>query len=1260
MRWLISTILLICSLFAPNSHYSLAEGPSLLVPIEHKAILTQENVRVGRVKGQIRDLRLPAVLKISRQSFLRRAAAELKLDLHSKLVSYKTITDPYGYTHTRHNQTYKDLEIMGAEMITQEKEGAVVHAVVNVIPGLDLDTTPTLSESEALKAALDHIGAEQYMWEAEPEKYSKPKGELVISSKNQTFAPGSFHVVYRFTIKTMKPYRNWDVHVDAHNGEVVNQLNNILEADIPSQGNCTYRGKVSFTADDKWAGDNYRLYRNTPPKIFMRDVRKPNLQGNLNTLSKDVFFTDVDNNFQDPEDEVGVCVHWALQQATAYFKKNFGRLGWDAVGKLPINVEVHNNSERYEAAYIYDKSVPGNYKMIFKGDGIENESSPSVSLDIVAHEFAHGVIAHAVNGIPVMGEAGAIHEALADIFAVLVDFAVDPTKANWTIGEKVTLDKHWMRDIANPQGHPEDAKLPKLPDTYQGKYYVPVQQPCVEANDYCGVHDNSTVVSYWFYLLVNGGQGVNDLKWSYKVKGIGLEKAAMIMYFTLITKLFPHAQFADMRLGTISIAEFFFGKDSPEYQAIINSWHAVGIGDAYKETPRYHSPRTGMKDMDPWPTRLAWEAKPNEYMWEIQVSPSASFEKGVKTQQVSFVDENKLGGMTTTHVDFNLNSNTTYYWRVRAKSLSESASMPSPQANVPIDKGISADNTQSIRPKVGHEAVVVPITITAESAKSSVRVKPEEWSEWFPTFYFKTASKKSKNLSPGSGVTQHPWNAELSWAHESGVLKYIVQLADDSTFPMKGTTSRFTSATREKFKLKKGAQYYWRVGLIGPDEAAGEWSDVTSFNTAEPQTSLLAPKDAATVPPWAISLEWLPVEGAEAYKYYVSTEPNMDKAFLSGEVQENSHAVSVPDSQQPYYWAVQPIGPGPYHELGLISATRSFKVDYKLTAPVLKSPLNPPYPWAIGYKATPVTFQWQTVPGAVNYNLSIYKKNAPNQAVYEQDVVQGKGQRVIWHVPSAVVSGDKAGYCWKVRATKPYPGEVATGCYEIAPSSVILKSPVNNVGTSFHANLGVFYWESPNDNEYPPDKYVFQLYEGSLNKPAFGTSLKDKKYILTSKLKPDQTYLWEVHAVAGPNNIQASSGGTLGIFHTGSEAKQVDKQAEEKGGQGLQACSDLKETVVTNLSPQSSAQYCPTCVTKTPVPSYAFQWQPISGAKAYRIEISIFGLPKIIYSATVQGTQSAPIPLKYYTGYIVNVLAVNTCDQVGTYQGKGLGFFLVP
>ena len=81
----------------------------------------------------------------------------------------------------------------------------------------------------------------------------------------------------------------------------------------------------------------------------------------------------------------------------------------------------------------------------------------------------------------------------------------------------------------------ENPNIAFCPDTYGGTYWINPGGP-----DLGGVHTNSSVQNFWFYLLSVGGTGVNDNGDSYSVTGIGIDDAAKIAYRNLtvyLTKL---------------------------------------------------------------------------------------------------------------------------------------------------------------------------------------------------------------------------------------------------------------------------------------------------------------------------------------------------------------------------------------------------------------------------------------------------------------------------------------------------------------------------------------------------------------------------------------------------------------------------------------------------------------------------------------------------------------------------------------------------
>lgn len=275
--------------------------------------------------------------------------------------------------------------------------------------------------------------------------------------------------------------------------------------------------------------------------------------------------------------------HWGMEKTLAYYSNVLHRNSYDDNGAVvyqfinpfkPDNLPC-NAFARTEAPYC----------MIYGlGDGVT--FSPVVSLDVMAHEFSHMVTSHNIcNGLNYEGESGALNEGFSDIFGELVE-GYTLGQYDWTIAEKVTLLSPYLRSLKAPK-----TGSPAQPTTY-GVY--PWLEPSnkTKENDFGGVHTNSSILSYWFYLLCNGGSGVNDNNQSYNVKGIGITKATEIVYNTWMNRLTFRSTFADARESFIKevISNPKYGKGSQEHQSVVNAWYAVGVGEKYVDTTTFPSP----------------------------------------------------------------------------------------------------------------------------------------------------------------------------------------------------------------------------------------------------------------------------------------------------------------------------------------------------------------------------------------------------------------------------------------------------------------------------------------------------------------------------------------------------------------------------------------------------------------------------------------------------------------------------------------------
>lgn len=274
-------------------------------------------------------------------------------------------------------------------------------------------------------------------------------------------------------------------------------------------------------------------------------------------------------------------VHWGMQKTYDFYLNVFNRNSYDGNGSViknyinPPDYQLQNNRSPNNAGA---RPSPYNFMMYGMGDG--NSWNPVVGLDVEGHEFTHMVVEKRNSSFSPMvyqGESGALDESFSDIFGTCIEFYTKPLTANWTIGEDVKLPSgNFLRSMEEPS-------LKQHPDTYNsGQYW---KNPTDINFDYGGVHYNSGVQNYWFYLLAQNTStstitGTNDLNNTYSVTSIGINKARQIAYKNLTTYLpSPNSTYMDSYYGSLLAAQELYGNPSPEYTAVRNAWYAVGIGN---------------------------------------------------------------------------------------------------------------------------------------------------------------------------------------------------------------------------------------------------------------------------------------------------------------------------------------------------------------------------------------------------------------------------------------------------------------------------------------------------------------------------------------------------------------------------------------------------------------------------------------------------------------------------------------------------------
>ena len=278
-------------------------------------------------------------------------------------------------------------------------------------------------------------------------------------------------------------------------------------------------------------------------------------------------------------------IHYVMNMTNVYYKEVHGRNSFDGKG-APVYTFVDFNDPVWYGEWTNNAAASGAepyFVAVGCGTKWSNDLTNFGSFDLLAHEYAHLVVAaNGRGGLTAAGEAGALNEAIADCMSVATDFYTNGERANWQIADGVTGNGiPNMRDLSNPKmsggGIFSSSTLSyPQPDTYQGENWV---DPSNMNYDNGGIHFNNGVFNYWFYLLTEGGSGVNDKEQAYEVEGIGMQKTEKLLMHIILNYLEPEMDYAQMRIVSQYAAIELWGDKSDELAQVHNAWFAVGVAD---------------------------------------------------------------------------------------------------------------------------------------------------------------------------------------------------------------------------------------------------------------------------------------------------------------------------------------------------------------------------------------------------------------------------------------------------------------------------------------------------------------------------------------------------------------------------------------------------------------------------------------------------------------------------------------------------------
>ncbi len=543
--------------------------------------------------------------KTNAQSFL---ANKLKPKSGIEFKQTKSKTDKKGVTHVTYQQYYRGIKVALGAMKLHQKNGINLSYNGTYFDVSQVNTSPKISKQQAITKAKSFFRNQKVFWLTENGFTDNP-----LLSINKIILPnrrtGNLNLAYAIGVGTFEPDHQMGIlYIDAMNGAVLkfknqvfacfeenhkeNSINHIEKSSaLPvasGTGYAAYSGSVNF--ETKLDASEYVLNDETRATGSSWNLSTQGLSTKTGIITLDMRtgtdyvngpiyeFTDTDNNWTPAEmitdDNVyAIDVHWGSELVYDFWKNENSWNSYNGNNSALMSL-VHYDNNLTNAAWGAISDTSG---FMLYGDGA-GSYTPLTTLDVVAHEIAHGVN-NATSNLDYEYESGALNEGLSDIWAMVIENYANDNYGTTTDPSKINDQNAGgaLRSFSNPNAYDQ-------PDTYGGTYWYDITgcTPDEDTNDYCGVHTNSGVLNYWFWLLYNGGSGTNDIGSVYDVTAIDVYDAADIVWQMQTNYLTSTSDYADARDYAIQAAIDLFGTCSQEEESVTNAFYAVGVGNEYQ------------------------------------------------------------------------------------------------------------------------------------------------------------------------------------------------------------------------------------------------------------------------------------------------------------------------------------------------------------------------------------------------------------------------------------------------------------------------------------------------------------------------------------------------------------------------------------------------------------------------------------------------------------------------------------------------------
>lgn len=638
-------------------------------------------------------------------------------------------------------------------------------------------------------------------------------------------------------------------------------LNTNLSGESMYNGNLDFAGSLSIGLEDEsLSGISDNLFPIPTLKAFATPALLPSVPAMpaietkyINYKGGEKIAMDANNNkiYTLDDDEFlskeAVSIQCFSEQAAFYFSKNYGHVGLDGQGLLPIISSIDVVDELYHDGGFDEKDKSILYTrsdLEYKWKNLPPDwKKPFVSVDLVGAQIASAIALIKLkpgNG----GEVASICESFGHIFGIVIKNEwlknKDPNYPMiWTFGEDLFEGNDHLVNFKNP-------KAKNYPTFYGGTFY-----------ETGPVSKNPTILDFCFTTLAEGGidhQDGNLMSPIFTVTGIGIKNAAKLFWYAIQNSQPGEiTDFLSFRKALEAEAIQEYGSDSPQLKDVQQACFAAGIG-SFSPIKLISTPKDGDINVNPWPCHVITKEVQypdfeNEWVFEIGTDPNLD-KAGITTYTKILTkanDEKIINGIPTLVVPpVLLLANKPYWWRIKTI-------------------GVDVNNCPHNINKIDCDALKVNLAkgLDVRSFTTDNRAITA-----FPLEYpYPWGGTKFKCTTLAADDPNFPIKNYHVRIYKKGVLITDVYMPSDPNASVQDYVD-------PELMLNADEDYEWDVCAVGqPDDIStgpltneGEFTKKMPFHTQIPTTICLMQKDIYPFHAHALKIPWQETQNASGYE----------------------------------------------------------------------------------------------------------------------------------------------------------------------------------------------------------------------------------------------------------------------------------------------------------------------------------------------------------------------------------------------------------